>query len=200
MQYVTAVMANIGPSGKTGLLKINNRPMIDYVLDSVPDDTEKILILSRYDTMEEYREIAEEYDADVEETVDDSFDVRFQLEPIFKKVKAEGLLALSCNTPLMKREVLEFLRSIITNFSAAIPRPYFDKPEFIPAAYRVEPFRNAMEANPSLPMDKLVKHVKNILYLSAQSFKIFDDKLKFLTRVQNAVEARKAGQILQGYE
>ncbi len=200
MQYVTAVMANIGPSGKIGLLKINNRPMISYVLDSVPADTEKILILSRHNMLEEYREIAEEYGADVEGTVDDTFDVRFQLEPIFKKVKAEGLLALSCDTPLIKREIAEFLRSIITKFSAAIPKIYFDKPEFIPAAYRVEPFRGAMEANPSLPMVKLVKYINNVLYLSAQSFKIFDDKLRFLTRVQSAVEARKVGQILRGYE
>jgi hypothetical protein len=41
-----------------------------------------------------------------------------------------------------------------------------------------------MDENPEMKMDELVKKVSNILYISAQSFRIFDEKLRFLERVQ----------------
>ncbi|MEM1946933.1 MAG: hypothetical protein QW614_05000 [Candidatus Caldarchaeum sp.] len=200
MEYTAAVFANTGGLGRRGLLKINDKPMIEYVLDSVPDDAKDIMILSHQKSLEEYRAIAEGYDAEVEEAVDESFDVRFQLEHVFEKVNTDGVLALPCDTPLINRDVTGFLRSLITRFSAGIPRLSFDKPEFIPASYRVEPFLKAMKTYPDLRMAELVKHVNNVLYISAQSFRVFDDKLRFLMRVQNAADARKVSQILQALE
>ncbi|MEM2237884.1 MAG: hypothetical protein QXU87_06810 [Candidatus Caldarchaeum sp.] len=197
MEYTAAVFANIGSMGRRGLLKINNKPMIEYVLDSVPDDAKNILILSHQKSLEDYRVIADEYSAELEEAADESLDIRFQLEPVFQKVGTDGVLALSCDIPFINRDITGFLRSLITRFSAGIPRPFFDRPEFIPASYRVEPFLKAMRDYPSLRMAELVKHVNNILYISAQSFRVFDEKLRFLTRVQNAADARKAAQILQ---
>ncbi|MDW7978200.1 MAG: NTP transferase domain-containing protein, partial [Candidatus Caldarchaeum sp.] len=143
MEYVAAVFANIGPSGRRGLLRINNRPMIEYVLDSVPDDVKEILILSHPESMEDYRVMAEEYSAELEEALDESLDMRFQLQPVFEKAEADGVLALPCDTPFINKDVTTFLRNIITKFSAGIPRPSIDKPEFIPASYRVAPFLKA---------------------------------------------------------
>ncbi|MEM4288535.1 MAG: hypothetical protein QXV97_07000 [Candidatus Caldarchaeum sp.] len=200
MEYTAAVFANIGSMGRRGLLKINNKPMIEYVLDSVPDDAKNILILSHQKSLDDYRVIADEYSAELEEAADESLDIRFQLEPVFQKVGTDGVLALSCDIPFINRDITGFLRSLITRFSAGIPRPFFDRPEFIPASYRVEPFLKAMRDYPSLRMAELVKHVNNILYISAQSFRVFDEKLRFLTRVQNAADARKAAQILQALE
>ncbi|MEM0383575.1 MAG: NTP transferase domain-containing protein [Candidatus Caldarchaeum sp.] len=200
MDYITAVFANMGPSGRRGLLKINNRPMIEYVLDSVPDDSKTIFILSSRESIEDYRFLADEYSAELEEAVDERLDMRFQLEPVFNKAGAESVLVLPCDTPFINKDVTSFLRSIVTRFSAGIPRPVFDKPEFMPASYRVEPFLKAMKENPGMRISDLVRHVNNILYISAQSFRVFDDKLRFLTRVQNASDARKASQIMQALE
>ncbi|MEM1937795.1 MAG: NTP transferase domain-containing protein [Candidatus Caldarchaeum sp.] len=200
MDYITAVFANMGLSGRRGLLKINNRPMIEYVLDSVPDDSKTIFILSSRESIEDYRFLADEYSAELEEAVDERLDMRFQLEPVFNKAGAESVLVLPCDTPFINKDVTSFLRSIVTRFSAGIPRPVFDKPEFMPASYRVEPFLKAMKENPDMHIADLVKHVNNVLYISAQSFRVFDDKLRFLTRVQNASDARKASQIMQALE
>ncbi|MEM1942716.1 MAG: NTP transferase domain-containing protein [Candidatus Caldarchaeum sp.] len=200
MDYITAVFANMGPSGRRGLLKINNRPMIEYVLDSVPDDSKSIFILSSRDSMEDYRVLADEYSAELEEAVDEKLDMRFQLEPVFNKAGAQGVLVLPCDTPFINKDITSFLRSIVSRFSAGIPRPFFDKPEFMPASYRVEPFLKAMKENPDMHIADLVKRVNNVLYISAQSFRVFDDKLRFLTRVQNASDARKASQIMQALE
>ncbi|MEM4343986.1 MAG: hypothetical protein QXT91_06575, partial [Candidatus Caldarchaeum sp.] len=170
------------------------------VLDSVPDDSKTIFILSSRESIEDYRFLADEYSAELEEAVDERLDMRFQLEPVFNKAGAESVLVLPCDTPFINKDVTSFLRSIVTRFSAGIPRPVFDKPEFMPASYRVEPFLKAMKENPGMRISDLVRHVNNILYISAQSFRVFDDKLRFLTRVQNASDARKASQIMQALE
>lgn len=197
MRYSTAVFANIGPSGRRGLIKINNKPMIEYVLESVPEDSEEIVILSNPESMEQYREIAERHDAKLDEAFHETVDIRFQLEKIFRKTTYEAVLALPSDTPLLGLDVTKFLRDVVTRFSAGIPRPVFDKPEFVPASYRVGVFLEAMNRYPDMKMADLVKNVKNVLYISAQSFRVFDEKLRFLIKVQNQADARKAAQILQ---
>jgi molybdopterin-guanine dinucleotide biosynthesis protein A len=200
MRYSTAVLANIGPGGRRGLLQIRNRPMIEYVLDAVPDDTEDILIFTQAESMDAYVEVAERFGARVEKSTPQSVDIRFQLDPILRTLSTDGCLLLSCDTPLINRGVTGFLRDIITRFSAAIPRPSIDRPEFVPAAYRVQSFIKAMDENPEMKMDELVKKVSNILYISAQSFRIFDEKLRFLERVQNQTDVRRVEKILQTME
>ncbi|MDW8084204.1 MAG: NTP transferase domain-containing protein [Candidatus Caldarchaeum sp.] len=200
MRYATIVFANLGPGGRRGLIKINDRPMIEYVLDAVPDDSDAIVILSENESIEQYREIAERYDAGLEETFPETMDIRFQFEPFLRKTSHDAVLALSCDMPLVSREVTKFLVEVVTKFSAAIPRPVFDKPEFVPASYRVTPFLEAMKRYPAMKMAEIVKQVQNVLYISAQSFRVFDNKLRFLTRVQNQGDAKKAAQILQTLE
>ncbi|MCS6783651.1 MAG: nucleotidyltransferase family protein [Candidatus Caldarchaeum sp.] len=200
MRYSTAVFANFGPGGRRGLIKINNRPMIEYVLEAVPDDSEEIFILSEAESKELYRELAQRYDAKLDETVPETVDIRFQLEPFFRKTEYDAVLALPCDAPLLTREVTKFLTEIITKFSAGIPRPVFDKSEFGLASYRVNPFLEAMKEHPAMKMADLVKHVHNVLYISAQSFRVFDDKLRFLMRVQNQADARRVAHLLQSLE
>jgi len=200
MHYSTAVLANIGPGGRRGLLQIRNRPMIEYVLDAIPDDTDDILIFSQAEAMEDYMVVAERFGARVEKSPPQGLDIRFQLDPIFRTLSTEGCLILSCDTPLINRGVTGFLRDVITKFSAAIPRLSIDRDEFVPAAYRVESFIKAMNENPEMKMVDLVKKVSNVLYISVQSFKIFDEKLRFLERVQTQTDVRRVEKILQSME
>ena len=200
MHYSTAVLANIGPGGRRGLLQIRNRPMIEYVLDAIPDDTDDILIFSQAESMEDYMVVAERFGARVEKSPPQGLDIRFQLDPIFRTLSTEGCLILSCDTPLINRGVTGFLRDVITKFSAAIPRLSIDRDEFVPAAYRVESFIKAMNENPEMKMVDLVKKVSNVLYISVQSFKIFDEKLRFLERVQTQTDVRRVEKILQSME
>ncbi|MEM4495539.1 MAG: NTP transferase domain-containing protein [Candidatus Caldarchaeum sp.] len=200
MHYLTTVLANQDPGGRRGLIKINKRPMIEYVLDSVPEDTDEIVIMTQQCSLNEYRDIAEDYGAELWDAGPKELDIRFHLEKLFREKTCDSVVALSCDTPLINREVVMFLRDVVTRFSAGIPRPVFDKPEFTPASYRVKPFLQAMEQYPELKMNELVKHVGNVLYISLQSFKIFDDKLRFLVRVQTQSDARRAAQILQSVE
>ncbi|MEM0336322.1 MAG: NTP transferase domain-containing protein [Candidatus Caldarchaeum sp.] len=197
MHYLTTVLANQDPGGRRGLIKINKRPMIEYVLDAVPEDTDEIVIMAQQASLNEYRDIAENYGAQLLDAGPKELDIRFHLEQLFREKSCDAVVALSCDTPLINREVVMFLRDVVTRFSAGIPRPVFDKPEFTPASYRVKPFLQAMDQNPELKMGDLVKHVGNVLYISLQSFKVFDDKLRFLVKVQTQSDVRKAAQILQ---
>jgi hypothetical protein len=67
----------------------------------------------------------------------------------------------------------------------------------MPASYRVSSFLPVMRENPSLSMHEVLRKVRNILYISAESMRVFDPRLRFLQRVNNSADAFKAASILK---
>ncbi|MEM4417801.1 MAG: NTP transferase domain-containing protein [Nitrososphaerota archaeon] len=197
LTYTAAIMANMGHNSLKGMMKIDGRPMIEYVLDAVPEEAEDIVIMCMEEGVEEYKDVGQPYGARTLVGPHESMDVRSQLEPVFQNSKSDGLLVLRCDTPLINRNVTTFLAEIITKFSAGIPRLGIDRPEFIPASYRVSSFLPVMSENPSLPMSEVARKVRNILYISAESMRVFDPKLRFLQRVNNSGDASRAASILR---
>jgi len=192
--YTVAVMANMG---QKGLIKIEDRPMIEYVLEAIPEDVDDIVITCVDDVVDEYHEVGEPYGARMVTMPPETADIRSQLEPVFQASRGEGLLILRCDTPFVTRGLTTFLLEIITRFSAGIPRPHIDRPEYTPASYRVKPFLEAMRESPSIPMGEILKKVRNILYISAESLRLFDPKLRFFQRVNSSGDAAKAAGILR---
>lgn len=192
--YTAAVLANMGPKG---LIKIDGRPMIAYVLDSIPDEAEDLVITCTSDRLVDYEGVGEEYGARVIPIPSERAHIRSQLEAIFQTSKGDGLLILRCDTPLITRSLTTFLLEVITKFTAGIPRVTIDKPEYAPASYRVKPFLDTMAASPGLQMSEILRRVRNILYISSESLKIFDPKLRFLQRVNSSEDASRAAGILR---
>ncbi len=189
-----AVMANMG---QKGLIKIEDRPMIEYVLEAIPEDADDILITCLDETVEDYQDVGEAYGARMLTMPPETADIRSQLETVFQASRGEGLLIFRCDTPFVSRSLATFLLEITTKFSAGIPRPNIDRPEYIPASYRVKPFLEVMRENPDIPMGEVLKKVRNILYISAESLRFFDPKLRFLQRVNSSGDAAKAAGILR---
>jgi len=194
-------MANVKPfQGKPkGLVEINGRYMIEYVLEAVPAEVSDIMIAMSGDAMDEYSEVCDRYLARPLATPMETADVAAQLKKPLEDAQGSSLLVLPCDTPLIGLNVTTFLLEVARKFTAAIPR-LFSQPEFIPASYQVKPLREAMQKYPELGMQELVRKMRNVLYISAQSFRAFDSKLRFTQRVNSVSDINKTERILRAMQ
>ena len=199
MEFSAVVMANVKPfmGRPKGLVEINGRPMIEYVLDAIPPEVSDIMIAVGEEVKEEYNEIYDKYLARPLTMSSDEQNLTRQLRRTFENAQGESLLVLPCDTPLITQTITTFLLDVTKRFTAAIPRTLTGQNEFIPAAYRVRPFIDAMNENPSLDINDIVRKIRNILYININSFKAFDSKLRFMHHVNNKDDIRKVGEILR---
>lgn len=183
-----------------GLYPINNRPLIEYVLESIPDEVEEIMISVRGEKeAEAYSSLADKFLARI--YLAGNKMVGTQLANIMEESMAQDIyLALPCDAPLLKMEYNNFLFDVCRKFSAAIPRTSDDKRYYLFSSYRSEEFLNAYKKASSPEMDEIVSKMRNVLFINVNALKIFDDKLNLLLRVTSVEEAKKAERIIRSKE
>ncbi len=198
MDSSAVVMANVKPlMGKPkGMVEINGRPMIEYVLDAIPPEVSDIMIAVNEESVDDYGEVYDKYMARPLPTSADNTDVAQQLRKPLHDAQGGNLLVLPCDAPLMSLSITTFLLEVSRKFTAAIPR-LAGQPEFIPASYQVKPLIETMEAHPELGMYELVKKMRNILYINAQSLRAFDSKLRFMQRVNSKGDIKRVSEVLR---
>lgn len=181
-----------------GLVPIAGKPMIEYVLDGVPDDVTDIFIaVDNEEKAQAYNEIAEEHWAKVVVSENISHSTREKIEFAISTVSSNSVLVLPCDTPLVTREFTNFLIEASVKFPAVIPRNQMRESVYIIAAYQTKPFIEVFLKNPSDDIDSIVKKVCGILYLSSNSLKIFDEKLLMFMRVSSPVDVKRVENILK---
>lgn len=183
-----------------GLYPINNRPVMEYVLESIPDEVEEIMISVRGEKeAEAYSSIADKFLARIYMAGDKM--IGTQLASLMEETLAEDTyLVLPCDAPLLKMEYNSFLFDVCRKFSAAIPRTSDDKRYYLFSSYRSEEFLNAYNKALSPEMDEIVSKMRNVLFINVNALRIFDDKLNLLLRVTSIEEARRAERIIRSKE
>jgi len=181
-----------------GLAKIAGKPMIEYVLDSLPDDVEEVVIaVENGGSVEAYDEVAEKYFARTTRSEKITGDARKFVEFAVNMVEGDQLIILPGDAPLITREFTTFLLECSRRFTAALPRSPARKALYLMASYQIKPFREAFNAHPEDDMDSIVRKVGRALYLSSNSLKIFDEKLGMFFRVSTVQDLRRAEKILK---
>lgn len=181
-----------------GLARIAGRPMIEYVLDAVPDDVDEIVIAVEDGVgIEVYDQVAEKYFARTEKAGKIEGDVRKFVEFVVELVEGDQLVILPCNAPLITRDFTTFLLECSRKFSGAFPRTPTRKTLYLMASYRKKPFLEAFKAFPSEDMEGVVKRVRGTLYLASNSLRVFDERLGMFFRVMSAQDLKKAEKILK---
>ncbi len=183
-----------------GLFPINNRPLLEYVIESIPDEVEEIMISVRGEKeAEAYGPLAEKFLASIYQAGNAM--ISLQLANIMKELQSDDTyLVLPCDAPLLKTEYNSFLFDVCRKFSAAIPRTIDDKRYYLFSAYRSNEFLNAYDKTNSKEMDDIVSKMRNVLFINVNALKIFDEKLNILLRVTSIEEARRAERILRSKE
>jgi len=181
-----------------GLVPIAGKPMIEYVLEGVPDDVSDIFIaVDDEKKAHAYNEIAEEHWAKVVVSENISHSTREKIEFAISTASSSSVLVLPCDIPLVTREFTSFLIEASVKFPAVIPRNQMRESMYLIAAYQTKPFIEVFLRNPKDDMDSIVKKVCGILYLSSNSLKIFDEKLLMFMRVSSPVDVKRVENILK---
>lgn len=194
------VLANMeGFKGsERGLIPIAGRPMIEYVLEAIPDEVTDVLIAVKdRSRVEAYDELAEKYWARVVVSGPIHGSIRRQVEFAVETVAGDSVIILPCNAPLITREFTNFLVEASQRFSAVLPRNHLHKVTYLMASYRKKPFIEAFATYPEEEMDELVRKIRHVLYLSSNSLKIFDEKLAMFFRVKAPSDVRRAEEYLR---
>lgn len=185
-----------------GLIKIAGRPMIEYVLDVIPDQVDEILISLEGEVyLDRYQEIAEKYLASV--TVDKSAGSSelLRIRNAVSSATGTNVLLLPCEMPCLTIEFTQFLLEASRKFTAVIPRMSDGSANFTLASYQSKPIVEAVEEarrrDPNIDMNSVIRYVKNVLYLSTNSLRFFDSKLTFLYKVTSASDIPKVEHILK---
>jgi len=199
MEPSAIVLANMQRLRRVGggLIKLAGKPMIEYVLDSIPDEVSDILItVDEGRRVEEFEELAEKYLARV--VVSGRLeDARDQIEFAVREADGEKLLILPSDAPLITREFTSFLIEAAERFPAVLPRAPSRRITYLMASYQRKPLKEALEMNPSIDMDGLIKKIGGALYLSSNSLKIFDEKLHMFFRVSSRADVSRAEKLLR---
>lgn len=181
-----------------GLIPIAGKPMIEYVLDVIPDEVSNIFIaVDDEKKAEAYKDLAEEYWAKVVFSNSLAGTIRNQVEFAISTADTESVLLLPCDTPLMTRDFTTFLVEASQKFSAVLPRNQARETLYIMASYQRKPFLEAFSKNPNEDMNTLVRKVQKVLYLSSSSLKIFDERLLMFYRVSNPSDIIRVESILR---
>ena len=194
------VFANMGKfrGVSKGLFPIAGKPMIEYVLDSIPDEVSDILIAVEGEgDISEYQDLADQYLARVVVSGSGLRDSRRELEFAVNSVSGDRFLVLPCDAPLITMEFTKFLVEASQKFPAVLPRTPSRRISYLTASYQKKPLEEVFKSNPGLGMDEVVRKLKGAIYLSSNSLKIFDEKLNMFFRVNCKADVDRAERFLR---
>ncbi|MEM1922833.1 MAG: NTP transferase domain-containing protein [Nitrososphaerota archaeon] len=177
-----------------GLYRLRNKPVIEYVLEAVPDEVDELVISVRDERDKEaYTETAEKYIANIHLCAGG---LASTLTSYMSYSTSDRYLVLPCDAPLLTQEFTKFLLDTCSRFSAAIIRDANGRPEYFFSGYRKDAFLRASNQAAADNMDEIVKHIRNALYIYTGALRIFDEKMVLLYRVTSGTEARRAERII----
>ena len=181
-----------------GLAKIAGKPMIEYVLDAMPDEIDDLIIMIEGEySSEELDDVADKYFAQVLRYTGNGRDARKIVEFAVNNVHGERVVILPADAPLITRDFASFLLDCSKKFTAALPRTPARKTTYLMASYKTKPFRDVFAAYPEAGMDEVVRKVGGAIHLSSNSLKIFDEKLGMFFRVVTPQDLKRAEKILK---
>ncbi|MCL7387694.1 MAG: NTP transferase domain-containing protein [Thaumarchaeota archaeon] len=199
--YACAVLINgRGYMGdKKGLVKIAGRPMIEYVLDSVPDEVTDLFVYVENETQATaYEPICEKYFASLIRMEKSQYSNEYEkIREVLEKVPNSNVLILPCDMPCITLEFTYFLLEASKKFTAVLPRMLDNNVDFSLASYQTAPLIEAFKKYPEMHMPELIKKLKNVLYISTNALRFFDNKLGILYRVSSAADIPKVENILR---
>jgi molybdopterin-guanine dinucleotide biosynthesis protein A len=178
-----------------GLYRVLDKPLIEYVLEAVPDEVDEIVIMvGSEEAREAYMATAEKYMA---RSVFSPYGLADTLKMSMSESSSEQFLVLPCDSPLLTQEFTKFLLDACKRFSAAIIRNSDGRSDYSFSCFRKAEFLAAAESSGANSMDQIVPKIRNVIYFYNRSLKFLDQKLLMLFRVTNVSDARRAEQFLK---
>jgi len=179
-----------------GLYRVLNRPVIEYVIDAVPDEVDELVIsVPDEGGRRAYMETAEKYAANIHVG---GGGVGGVLKSYIPLSSSDRFLVLPCDAPMVTQDFTTFMIEACGRFSAALLRDAEGATDYHFSSFKREPFLEAAGVAGSSDIGEIAKHIRNALYIHVGALKVFDEKLNILFRVTSIAEARRAERVLAG--
>lgn len=179
-----------------GLYRLLDKPMIEYVLDALPDEIDELVISVTDEAgREAYSPVAEKYIANIHVS---NAGLGGLLKSYMLLSDSDRFLVLPCDAPLLTREFTTFILETCRNFSAMIIRDAEGRAEYLFSGFRKTSFLEACASSNSEEIGEIVRHIKNALYVYTGALRMFDQKMSILFRVANSTDAKRAERIIVG--
>ncbi|WP_455369887.1 molybdenum cofactor guanylyltransferase [[Eubacterium] cellulosolvens] len=188
-----------GPSKRFGknkaLIRLNNKPLIQYVIDQARKISEPIVVtISKNDSIKEFQKILP---SDIEIIRDDG-SLKSPLTGLISglnKFSGGYIATIACDMPFIKSEVLNLLFEKVIGFDLAIPRWPNGYLEPLLAVYE---FKKTHQCLSQLKIDNntrvsdLISMLELVNYLDISEIKKIDPSLRVFFNINSINELKTA--------
>jgi molybdopterin-guanine dinucleotide biosynthesis protein A len=182
-----------------GLVELSNKPLIKHVLEKTKNLVdEKIVVVHSKTQAEKYTHVL---DSNVRVVID-KVDIRSPLAGAitgFESSSGEYSLLLSCDTPLVAKDILQLLLELCVNKSAVIPRWPNCYIEPLQAAYCNKMALKAAKdslCTGNLKLQGMIDRLRNVRYVSTLVLEQLDPDLTTFFNVNTALDLKRAAALL----
>ncbi len=173
------------------LLDIDGQAMVSHVVDGLSPLTDDLIISCRLDCdrlkemFPSARIAIDEYEKDAPLT---------GLKSSLPLVRTEYVAVVPCDSPVVRREVIELLLDKARDNSAAIPKWPNGFIEPLIAVYRVGEFRKAVNLaweNEEMKISKVIEKLEDVEYVSTEEIKKVDGSLESFININTPEDLEK---------
>ena len=184
----------------SGLLKLDNKPMISYVLDAVKDIAEEVIVVTNSKQQENL------YTKTVSPKVQVVINSYQTKQPVtaalsgFEVANGKYSLLLPSNSPFVSKKVVSLLFDLCAGKSAVIPRWPDHQIEAMHAVYSTNQTLKAgkdMLANNEVALEVMVSKMQGVRYLSTLVIEQLDPDFETFFAVNTALDLKKASNMLK---
>jgi len=199
-----AIILAGGPSSRFGRNKafigLNGKPLLRYVADECRTVAERIIVaIGKDDSPAAYTSIL----PSTVEVIRDSKRHKNPLNGIasgIRQLDATYSLVLPCDTPLVKREILQLLTKEASGSDAAVPLWPNGFIEPLHAVYRVEATRRALERimkNSNSSVSSLASALDTVRYVGTEEIRKLDRRLGCFFNINSFLDLKLAKNMLE---
>jgi len=178
-----------------GLLKLNNKPLLNHVVDTVKGIVNELLVVTSS------KEHAELYAKIVSPNVQFAIDINMPKGNLtmaltgFEAAQGKYSLLLPFNVPFVSKDVVSLLFELCVGKSAVIPRwPSDQKIEPLQAVYHTEQALEAAKetiANNELEMEEMVRKMRGVRYVSTLVIEQLDPDFRTFFKIDTPLDLKK---------
>jgi molybdopterin-guanine dinucleotide biosynthesis protein A len=181
------------------LTKLGGKPLLLHVTDKILGiANEVVVVVGKKDELEKYDTILPSPVTILKDKVEGKGPLMGILTGM-NKMHSEYALVLPCDSPFIKKEVIEYLFNKVQGADAVIPRWPNGNIEPLHAIYRISSAisaaKAAIKADELLILD-MIKRLKKVVYLNTNNLRKFDQDLVTFFNINRQEDLKKANDIL----
>jgi molybdopterin-guanine dinucleotide biosynthesis protein A len=178
-----------------GLLKLDNKPLLNHVVDAVKGIVGEVLVVT---TSKEQSDL---YAKMVSPNVQFALDIDESKDPLsgaltgFKAAQGKYSLLLPFDAPFVSKEVVSLLFELCIGKSAVIPRWPSRQIEPLHAVYRTEQALEAAEealVSGELEVEAMVSKMRGVRYVSTLVIEQLDPDFRTFFKINTPLDLKKA--------